>query len=316
MVEPVIAAVIAQIVAPYGPPILACALVGLSSYLFARTIAKTLASEELVQGEQWRYDVSRINELRKVSPFFRLFQPIIQPLAQFNRGTFAKDLPHIGRELQAAGLPRVWTAEEYLAKLELQALFLLPVYVYGCVNMIGPPGMVLALLLTVLSGYLLRRRLAGQAAYRLVLIKRRLPYLLDLVTLLMEAGATFIQALKQGVEEFREHPVGVEFGRVLGEMNMGKGRTTSLEALRDRLQDDELTAIIGSIVQGENLGTPLSRIFRTQADVLRLKRSQRAERIAGEAAVQMLLPAILVMASTVIVILGPFLINFLYSDLF
>lgn len=316
MVEPVIAAVIAQIVAPYGPPILACVLVGVSSYLFARTIANTLASDELVQGEQWRYDVSRINELRKVSPFYRLFQPVIQPLAQFNRGTFTKDLPHIGRELQAAGLPRVWTAEEYLAKLELQALFLLPMYVYGCVNMIGPPGVVLALLLTVLSGYLLRRRLAGQAAYRLVLIKRRLPYLLDLITLLMEAGATFIQALKQGVDEFREHPVGVEFGRVLGEMNMGKGRTTSLEALRDRLQDDELTAIIGSIVQGENLGTPLSRIFRTQADVLRLKRSQRAERIAGEAAVQMLLPAILVMASTVIVILGPFLINFLYSDLF
>lgn len=149
-----------------------------------------------------------------------------------------------------------------------------------------------------------------------MLIKRRLPYLLDLITLLMEAGATFIQALKQGVEEFREHPVGVEFGRVLGEMNMGKGRTGSLEALRDRLQDDELTAIIGSIVQGENLGTPLSRIFRTQADVLRLKRSQRAEQIAGEAAVQMLLPGIMVMASTVIVILGPFLINFLYTDLF
>ena len=316
MVEPVATAVIAQIVAPYGPPILACVLVGISTYLFARTVANTLASDELVQGEQWRYDVSRINELRKVSPFFRLFQPVIQPFAQFNRGTFAKDLPRIGRELQAAGLPRVWTAEEYLAKLELQALFLLPMYVYGCVNMIGPPGVVLALLLTVLSGYLLRRRLAGQAAYRLVLIKRRLPYLLDLITLLMEAGATFIHALKQGVDEFREHPVGVEFGRVLGEMNMGKGRTTSLEALRDRLQDDELTAIIGSIVQGENLGTPLSRIFRTQADVLRLKRSQRAERIAGEAAVQMLLPAILVMASTVIVILGPFLINFLYSDLF
>lgn len=316
MVDVSPALILSQIVEPYGPPIFASLLFGLAAFVLARSIANTLASEELVQGEQWRYDVSRINELRKVSPFYRVFQTVIQPLAKFNRGAFTKDLPHIARELQAGGFPRVWTAEEYLAKLELQALFLLPLYVYGCVNMIGPAGIVLAVLLTVLSGYLLRRRLAGQAAYRLVLIKRRLPYLLDLITLLMEAGATFIQALKQGVEEFREHPVGVEFGRVLGEMNMGKGRTGSLEALRDRLQDDELTAIIGSIVQGENLGTPLSRIFRTQADVLRLKRSQRAERIAGEAAVQMLLPGIMVMASTVIVILGPFLINFLYTDLF
>jgi tight adherence protein C len=44
---------------------------------------------------------------------------------------------------------------------------------------------------------------------------------------------------------------------------------------------------------------------------LRLKRSQRAEAIAGEAGVKMLLPGVLVMAATVIVIIGPFAINFL-----
>ena len=51
--------------------------------------------------------------------------------------------------------------------------------------------------------------------------------------------------------------------------------------------------------------------MRTQADVLRMKRSQRAEAIAGEAAVKMLLPGVLVMAATVIVIIGPFALNFL-----
>ena len=44
-------------------------------------------------------------------------------------------------------------------------------------------------LLTTLTGYLLRRRLAHRAEYRLMLIKRRMPFLLDLVTLLMERGA-------------------------------------------------------------------------------------------------------------------------------
>ena len=48
-----------------------------------------------------------------------------------------------------------------------------------------------------------------------------------------------------------------------------------------------------------------------QSDVLRVKRSQRAESIAGEAGVKMLLPGVLVMASTVIVILGPFVLNYL-----
>jgi len=307
---------LAQMQDPLWLPVLACVLVFAALFVLSRTFANTLASDELQQGEQWRYDVSRINELRRVSPFYRTFQPLILALARFNRGAFTRYLPAIGREIQAAGLPRSWTAEEYLARIEIQALLLMPGFMYLCVRMMGPAGALLGAVLTVLAGYWLRRRLAAQAEYRLVLIKRRMPFLLDLVTLLMEAGATFLQALKQGVDEFGSHPVGVEFGRVLGEMNMGKGRTGALESMRDRLQDDEITSIIGSIIQGETLGTPLSKIFRTQADVLRLKRSQRAEKIAGEAAVKMLLPGILVMASTVLVILGPFLLNFMYTDLF
>jgi tight adherence protein C len=138
-----------------------------------------------------------------------------------------------------------------------------------------------------------------------------MPFLLDLLTLLMEAGSTFLAALRQACDEFQGHPVAAEFGRVLADMNHGKTRTEALLAMRDRLADDEITSIIGSIVQGESLGTPLAGVFRTQADVLRIKRTQRAELLAGEAGVNMLLPAVLVMIATVLVILGPFLLNFL-----
>ena len=99
----------------------------------------------------------------------------------------------------------------------------------------------------------------------------------------------------------------------LAEINMGKNRTAALEAMRNRLHDDEITSIIGSVIQGEQLGTPLARLFRTQADVLRIKRTQRAETVAGEAGVKMLLPAILIMASTVLIILGPFVLGFIYA---
>ena len=138
-----------------------------------------------------------------------------------------------------------------------------------------------------------------------------MPFLLDLLTLLMEAGSTFLGALHQAVDEFRGHPVAEEFGRVLADLNMGKTRVEALESMRDRLADDEITSIIGSILQGETLGTPLAQIFRTQADVLRIKRTQRAETIAGEAGVNMLLPGILIMAATVLIIVGPFMLNYL-----
>ena len=297
------------------PPAVISLMFGAAVFLFVWTIWRTLATDDLTQDNEWRYDVNRINELRRISPFFRTLQPLVQAFARFNRGAFVDQLPEIGREIQAAGLARFWTAEEYLARIEIQALMLMPLFVYVCTQVMGPAGIVMAILFTILAGYLLRRRLRNTARYRLVLIKRRMPFLLDLVTLLMEAGSTFLQALKEAVDEFREHPVGVEFGRVLGELNMGKGRTAALESMRDRLHDDEITGIIGAIVQGEQLGTPLARIFRTQADVLRIKRSQRAETLAGEAAVKMLLPGILIMASTVLVILGPFLLSMITTDI-
>lgn len=288
---------------------------GAALFVLARTVTNTLHTDDLEQDLEWRYDVNRINELRKYDTLYRYFQPLIHFLARFNRGAFRETLVDMHREVQAAGLPRYWTAAEYLGKLQLQALLMSPIIFYFCLHLMELPGLVMASVLSVLLAYILRRNLAARARYRLMLIKRRMPFLLDLLTLLMEAGSTFMNALKQGVHEFRFHPVGQEFARVLVEMNMGKSRTTALEAMRDRLSDDEVTSIIGSIIQGEQLGTPLAKIFRTQAEVLRLKRTQRAETIAGEAGVKMLMPAILIMGATVLIILGPFLLSFMNSEL-
>lgn len=297
-----------------GVSFLASGLIAAAIFVLIRTIRNTLYSEDLEQDDEWRYDINRINELRQHSGVYRLFYPLIVPLAFFNRGMFRESLPEIAREIQAAGFSRFWTPEEFLARMQVIALLVMPGYLYLCVEVMGAPGLVMTFVLTGLTAFWLRRRLASQAHYRLFQIKKKMPFLLDLVTLLMEAGSTFLNALREGVDEFRDQPVGVEFGRVLAEISMGKSRTMALESMRDRLSDDEVTSIIGSIIQGETLGTPLATVFRTQADVLRIKRTQRAETIAGEAGVKMLLPGVLVMAATVIVILGPFLLGFIYSD--
>ena len=290
-------------------------VIGLAVAVAAWWIIRLLASEDLQQGAEWRYDISRINELRRTDVFYRLFQPAIQGLGRLNRKIFAESLPTVQREIQVAGLPRFWLAEEYLGKIQLVSLFLTPVYVYVFFLWFGENGFVPAVMAVILTAWLLRRRLADRARSRLRQIKRRMPFLLDLLTLLMQAGSTFINAIRQSVEEFEGHPVAQEFGRVLADMNMGKTRSEAFVAMRNRLNDDEITSIINSILQGETLGTPLAGIFRTQADVLRIKRTQRAELVAGEAGVNMLLPGVLVMVSTVLIIVGPFLLNYLYFGL-
>ncbi|HVW36923.1 MAG TPA: hypothetical protein VHB99_06445 [Pirellulales bacterium] len=182
--------------AGFGPALAACLAVGAGVAIAIRWILVALATEDLQQGQEWRYDVTRINELRKLDVIYRLLQPLVDVLARFNRGAFREQLPEIQREILAAGLSRFWLAEEYLARAQAIALLLTPLYLYLFIGWFGPDGAVLTIAAAVLTVDVQRRRLASRAKYRLVLIKRRMPYLLDLLTLLIEAGATFLQALE------------------------------------------------------------------------------------------------------------------------
>lgn len=295
--------------------ILACLLIGSAAGLSIWWVITALRTEDLQQDLEWRYDVNRINALRRLDTVFRLFQPLIAIFAKLNRAAFRDSLDEVTRLIHAAGLPRYWLPEEYLARCDILALLLSPGYLYLGAQVMGLPGVVLGMVVTVITSFWLRRRLRNAAENRLVAIKRRLPFFLDLLTLLMEAGASFLDSLQQAVREFRGHPVAVEFGRVLADMNLGKARIEAFDNLRQRLDDDEITSIVASIIQSEKLGTPLSHIFRTQSDLLRVKRTQRAETIAGEAGVKMLLPGVLVMAAAVLIILGPFALNYFFFGL-
>ena len=288
------------------------ALLGVALGLLAWWVVSALTTDDFQQDVEWRYDVNRMNSLRRTDNIYRLFQPVIHFQAKLNRAAFGAQLPEIGRQLQVAGWPRFWLPEEYLARCDVIAMLLSPLWIFICLRWMGVPGLVSACLFVILTSWFLRRRLGRLAAQRLVALKRRMPFFLDLLTLLMEAGASFLDSLKQAVREFQGHPISAEFGRVLSDMNMGKARTEAFDNLRRRLNDDEVTSIVASIIQSEELGTPLSHIFRTQADLLRVKRSQRAETLANEAGVNMLLPAVLVMAAAVVIILGPFALNYFF----
>ncbi|MHB1036305.1 MAG: hypothetical protein ACYC0Y_16810, partial [Pirellulales bacterium] len=121
-------------------PAAASLLLGGAVVLAVYWLVSTLATPDLQQQDDWRYDVSRINELRRQDAFYRSFQPVLQLLARFNRAAFREHLPLIQREIQAAGESRFWLPEEYLARAELVAIFLSPVYAYFAVRWVGWGG--------------------------------------------------------------------------------------------------------------------------------------------------------------------------------
>ena len=125
-------------------------------------------------------------------------------------------------------------------------------------------------------------------------IKRRMPFLLDLLTLLMEAGSTFLGAIRQAVVEFEGHPVAEEFGRehdhfrLLGQHNIRRYLPAS--PLRIRVHEDdsafELFAHavrLGDVVQ-DDLESELVRLLHRWLPWIGQGFSIRRDRcVAGQA---------------------------------
>src|SRR5687768_4565357 len=110
--------------------IAASAVIGLFVGVLVWWMISALRTDDLQQDLEWRYDVNRINALRRIDVVFRLFQPVVQFLAKLNRAAFHDSLEEVSRLLQAAGFPRYWLPEEYLARCDVLALLLSPGYIY------------------------------------------------------------------------------------------------------------------------------------------------------------------------------------------
>ncbi len=148
--------------------------------------------------------------------------------------------------------------------------------------------------------------LSDQIKKRHFLITRAMPYNLDLLTLAVEAGLDFTGGLGKVVEKGREGPLRDEFAIVLKQLKMGKTREESLKALAARVDLPALTQFINAVVQADRMGTSLGKVLRLQSTQLRIERTQRAEKLANEAPVKMLLPLVLCIFPTMfMIIFGP-----------
>ena len=73
---------------------------------------------------------------------------------------------------------------------------------------------------------------------------------------------------------------------------------------------------MNNAVQAEKRGTPLVEILRIQADVARTKRFQTAEKIAGRAGVDILMPLMFIFAATVLIMFGSLIVKGFRGQLF
>jgi tight adherence protein C len=166
----------------------------------------------------------------------------------------------------------------------------------------------LTALMAFLGFYLPTSQLKSQITKRQNGIIKALPDALDLLTICVEAGLGFDQAMGKVYEKW-DNDLAIAFGRVIQEIALGKMRREALRDMAKSMGVPDVTAFTAAIIQADQLGVSMAKILRIQSDQMRIKRRQRAEEKAHQAPVKMMIPMVFLIFPTIwIVLLGPSLI--------
>ena len=141
---------------------------------------------------------------------------------------------------------------------------------------------------------------------------RTLPVYLDFLTMCVEAGLNLQGALGQAMEKATPGPLRNEFAVVLRDLRSGLSRSDALRRMAERLDIQEITSFVSSIIQAEKMGASLANVLRVQSDQRRNERFQRAEKQAMEAPVKLVFPLVIfIFPVTFIVLLFPIAMKFM-----
>ncbi len=256
------------------------------------------------------FERARRVRLADKSTLYRWFAPGVDKLIRFNSRLSQNRRDTFQRALQMSGDGLVLVPEEYLALRQMESSLIgVAGFVVGLLAFNFAAGLLMAAIMSVTVHQLVVGTIGSKAKKRLARIKQRLPFTIDLMALMMEAGAGFLDSLTTAVRELQGHPLGDELALILRDISLGRPRQEALLGFRDRMADDDITEIVFAVNKGEELGTPLAQILRTQAEQMRLKRTQWAEKASGEAQVSIVFPGMVIMVACLIIVTAPFILN-------
>jgi tight adherence protein C len=265
--------------------------------------------------EGGKFEAQRRERLRAGNSTVRAFQGGVDKLGRWNAGRNPALLEKVRRGLLLSGEKVAWKPEEFLAARQIESGLL--GVLLGVLAYFMFEDEVIGLGLAIGGAFLFYFSAIGalekKAKKRLAEIKRRLPFAIDLMALMMEAGASFQDSMGTVVKESQGHPMAEELTHVLREIALGRTRSEAMLTLQNRLNDDDVTEIVFAVNKGEELGTPLGQILRNQAEQMRLKKSQWAEKASGEAQVNIVFPGMVIMIACLLIVVAPFILNAIYA---
>jgi tight adherence protein C len=255
--------------------------------------------------------VDELGAGREAPGLFKIFRlPILifSELAASLRLTRTR--ARFARDLQLLGLESVVTVNQLIA-LKLTIFFILCLY-----------GVMLAKALPIFFSFILAGFgwiyidiwLKDKIMTRRKQIKAKLPFLLDMLTLSVEAGLEFSAAVGKIASKMPPSPLRDELTIFLRQMQLGMSRKEALRALADRANVQQVNSMVSALIQAADMGSSIGSALRTQSEILSSDRFLEAEKKGAEATQKMLLPMVIfIIPAVMLVILGPMLVSFVYG---
>lgn len=256
-----------------------------------------------------RGETVSLEEAELQQPFSeRVILPMIKKIGEISaRFTPQKLLQETTLKLELAGNPGRLDAATFLATRFVVAVlfggFLLFISLYTKNNWSTTRIFFTVLGFTVLGFFFPQLWLQGRISARQTEVRKAMPDALDLLTICVEAGLGFDAAMSK-VSEKWENELSIMFGRCIREVQLGKPQREALRDMADRIGLPELTSFVAAVIQSQILGVSLSKVLRIQSDQMRMKRRQRAEELAHEAPVKMIIPMTFLTFPTIMLILA------------
>ncbi len=255
------------------------------------------------------YEVESVREKELLVPLRdRAIAPVLAGLTGIGKRLTPQGyVDEAKRKLVSAGTGDQASIDRFLAIRVITVAFA-PVAMYLAFTF-SPTGGIGRLMFTVVVGAVLvigpDSVLNRKVQDRQYEIRRRLPDVMDLLVISVEAGLGFEQALDRTVSAV-PGPLTEEFSRMLGEVRAGSTRADAMRALDARTNVPEIRSFVLAILQADTFGVSIGRVLRAQADEMRIKRRQLAQERAQKAPVKMLLPMVFcIFPSLFVIVLGP-----------
>ena len=267
-----------------------------------------------------REQAATLEEIELSLPFSeRVIAPLVRSMAEFvKRFTPERTLEAARHKLDLAGNPQNWSASEFFGVRMLAAIVLAALIFVVLSITDAEIGMrlLMTIVFALLGFFLPALSLGSRIRSRQSSIVKSLPDALDLLTVCVEAGLGFDQAMKK-VSEKWDNELSRAFTRVLQEIQLGRMRREAMRDMANRMEVSEVTSFVAAIIQAEVLGVSMTKILRIQADQMRMRRRQRAEEKAHQASIKMIIPMVfLIFPSIWVVLLGPAILQVMQAGIF